>query len=272
MLREIKFLCLERSAEDFGDLMIDAGAMSVSIEDADLGSPDEKPLYGEPGTEPDTFAWTRSIVSVLADEKFDALQAAAIAAKALGIETPAMQSDTVVPDEDWVRITQAQFSPVKVSDRLWIVPSWHEPPSSDAINIRLDPGVAFGTGSHPTTHLCLQWLDTHVTGEDSVLDYGCGTGILAIAAAKLGAASVLGTDIDPQAVESAAYNARHNEVEARFVLPAELPAPGGRLVLSGVLARQAEEVIEVYRSTDPNVELSVWREEDGWVCIAGTRK
>lgn len=299
MLREIKFLCLERSAEDFGDLMIDAGAMSVSIEDADLGSPDEKPLYGEPGTEPDTFAWTRSIVSVLADEKFDALQAAAIAAKALGIETPAMQSDTVVPDEDWVRITQAQFSPVKVSDRLWIVPSWHEPPSSDAINIRLDPGVAFGTGSHPTTHLCLQWLDTHVTGEDSVLDYGCGTGILAIAAAKLGAASVLGTDIDPQAVESAAYNARHNEVEARFVLPAELPserfslvvanilsnplkvlapallgriAPGGRLVLSGVLARQAEEVIEVYRRTDPNVELSVWREEDGWVCIAGTRK
>lgn len=299
MLREIKFLCLERSAEDFGDLMIDAGAMSVSIEDADLGSPDEKPLYGEPGTEPDTFAWTRSIVSVLADEKFDALQAAAIAAKALGIETPTMQSDTVVPDEDWVRITQAQFSPVKVSDRLWIVPSWHEPPSSDAINIRLDPGVAFGTGSHPTTHLCLQWLDTHVTGEDSVLDYGCGTGILAIAAAKLGAASVLGTDIDPQAVESAAYNARHNEVEARFVLPAELPserfslvvanilsnplkvlapallgrvAPGGRLVLSGVLARQAEEVIEVYRSTDPNVELSVWREEDGWVCIAGTRK
>lgn len=295
MLREIKFLCLERSAEDFGDLMIDAGAMSVSIEDADLGSPDEKPLYGEP----DTFAWTRSIVSVLADEKFDALQAAAIAAKALGIETPAMQSDTVVPDEDWVRITQAQFSPVKVSDRLWIVPSWHEPPSSDAINIRLDPGVAFGTGSHPTTHLCLQWLDTHVTGEDSVLDYGCGTGILAIAAAKLGAASVLGTDIDPQAVESAAYNARHNEVEARFVLPAELPserfslvvanilsnplkvlapallgrvAPGGRLVLSGVLARQAEEVIEVYRRTDPNVELSVWREEDGWVCIAGTRK
>lgn len=299
MLREIKFLCLERSAEDFGDLMIDAGAMSVSIEDADLGSPDEKPLYGEPGTEPDTFAWTRSIVSVLADEKFDALQAAAIAAKALGIETPTMQSDTVVPDEDWVRITQAQFSPVKVSDRLWIVPSWHEPPSSDAINIRLDPGVAFGTGSHPTTHLCLQWLDTHVTGEDSVLDYGCGTGILAIAAAKLGAASVLGTDIDPQAVESAAYNARHNEVEARFVLPAELPserfslvvanilsnplkvlapallgrvAPGGRLVLSGVLARQAEEVIEVYRRTDPNVELSVWREEDGWVCIAGTRK
>lgn len=299
MLREIKFLCLERSAEDFGDLMIDAGAMSVSIEDADLGSPDEKPLYGEPGTEPDTFAWTRSIVSVLADEKFDALQAAAIAAKALGIETPAMQSDTVVPDEDWVRITQAQFSPVKVSDRLWIVPSWHEPPSSDAINIRLDPGVAFGTGSHPTTHLCLQWLDTHVTGEDSVLDYGCGTGILAIAAAKLGAASVLGTDIDPQAVESAAYNARHNEVEARFVLPAELPserfslvvanilsnplkvlapallgrvAPGGRLVLSGVLARQAEEVIEVYLRTDPNVELSVWREEDGWVCIAGTRK
>lgn len=298
MLREIKFLCLERSAEDFADMMMDAGAMSVSIEDADLGSPDERPLYGEPGTEPDTFAWNRSIVSVLADETFDATQAAAIAAKALGIETPVVKSDTTVPDEDWVRITQAQFSPVKVSDRLWIVPSWHEPPSSEAINIRLDPGVAFGTGSHPTTHLCLQWLDTHVTNTDTVLDYGCGTGILAIAAAKLGAANVTGTDIDPQAVESAAFNAEHNEVTAKFVLPGDLPAsryslvvanilsnplkvlapallgrvaPGGRLVLSGVLARQAEEVIEVYRKTDPNVELSVWREEDGWVCIAGQR-
>lgn len=299
MLREIKYLCLERSAEDFGDLMMDAGAMSVSIEDADLGSPDEKPLYGEPGTEPDTFAWNRSIVSVMADEKFDAIAAAGIAAKALGIDTPVMQSDTVVPDEDWVRITQAQFAPVKVSERLWIVPSWHEPPMSDAINIRLDPGVAFGTGSHPTTHLCLQWLDTHVTAQDTVLDYGCGTGILAIAAAKLGAASVTGTDIDPQAVESAAYNAEHNGVTAKFVLPADLKAgqytlvvanilsnplkvlapallgrvaPGGRLVLSGVLARQAEEVIEVYRRTDPAVELSVWREEDGWVCIAGKRR
>ena len=299
MLREIKYLCLERSAEDFGDLMMDAGAMSVSIEDADLGSPDEKPLYGEPGTEPDTFAWNRSIVSVMADEKFDAIAAAGIAAKTLGIDTPVMQSDTVVPDEDWVRITQAQFAPVKVSERLWIVPSWHEPPKSDAINIRLDPGVAFGTGSHPTTHLCLQWLDTHVTAQDTVLDYGCGTGILAIAAAKLGAASVTGTDIDPQAVESAAYNAEHNGVTAKFVLPADLKAgqytlvvanilsnplkvlapallgrvaPGGRLVLSGVLARQAEEVIEVYRRTDPAVELSVWREEDGWVCIAGKRR
>jgi len=299
MLREIKFLCLERSAEDFADMMMDTGAMSVSIEDADLGSPDEKPLYGEPGTEPDTFAWNRSIVSVLADDTFDASQAAAIAAEALGIETPVVKSDTTVPDEDWVRITQAQFSPVKVSDRLWIVPSWHEPPSSEAINIRLDPGVAFGTGSHPTTHLCLQWLDTHVTSADTVLDYGCGTGILAIAAAKLGAANVTGTDIDPQAVESAAFNAEHNEVTAKFVLPGDLPAdryslvvanilsnplkvlapallgrvaPGGRLVLSGVLARQAEEVIEVYRKTDPNVELSVWREEDGWVCIAGQRQ
>ena len=299
MLREIKFLCLERSAEDFADMMMDAGAMSVSIEDADLGGPDERPLYGEPGTEPDTFAWNRSIVSVLADETFDATQAAAIAAKALGIETPVVKSDTTVPDEDWVRITQAQFSPVKVSDRLWIVPSWHEPPSSEAINIRLDPGVAFGTGSHPTTHLCLQWLDTHVTNADTVLDYGCGTGILAIAAKRLGAKSVTGTDIDPQAVEAARENAVHNDAEADFRLPADMPegqydvvvanilsnplkllAPallgrvkkGGALVLSGVLARQAEEVIEVYRKTDPAVKLSVWKEEDGWVCIAGRRE
>ena len=213
---------------------------------------------------------------------------------------PKIVADKPVENADWVRITQAQFQPVKVSERMWIVPTWHEPPAGDkAINIRLDPGVAFGTGSHPTTHLCLQWLDSHVLAHQSVLDYGCGTGILAIAAKKLGADNVLGTDIDPQAVEAAIENARANEAAARFVLPDEMPegcfdivvanilsnplkllapallsrvAPEGYLVLSGVLARQAQEVIDVYREHDPQVKLSVWKEEDGWVCIAGQRQ
>ncbi len=299
MLREIRFLCDEKNAEAFGDLLLDAGAMSVTVEDADRDQPDEQPLYGEPGLEPETLAWRRSRMSVLVDDNFDAVTAAAIAAKALGIEVPQIEADSAVPDENWVKLTQAQFGPTKVSERLWIVPTWHEPPSPEAINIRLDPGVAFGTGSHPTTHLCLKWLDAHVKPGMRVLDYGCGTGILAIAARKLGAGEVEGTDIDPQAVESAAANAAANGVDARFVLPDALGektydvvvanilsnplkllapallsrvAPGGSLVLSGVLARQAEEVIEVYRKADAAVELSVWNTEEGWVCIAGARK
>ena len=299
MLREVHFLCDEKSAEDFGDLLLDAGAMSVTIEDADRDKPDEVPLYGEPGLEPQTLAWRRSRLSVLVAEDFDAVTSAAIAAKALGIEVPQIESDSAVPDENWVKVTQAQFKPTRVSDRLWIVPTWHEPPSPEAINIRLDPGVAFGTGSHPTTHLCLKWLDAHIKPGMHVLDYGCGTGILAIAAAKLGADPVDGTDIDPQAVEAAAANAKANDVKARFVLPGAVGeqtydvvvanilsnplkllapallarvAPGGSLVLSGVLARQAEEVIAVYRKADPSVEMIVWQAEEGWVCIAGQKK
>lgn len=299
MLREVHFLCDEKSAEDFGDLLLDAGAMSVTIEDADRDKPDEVPLYGEPGLEPQTLAWRRSRLSVLVAEDFDAVTSATIAAKALGIEVPQIESDSAVPDENWVKVTQAQFKPTRVSDRLWIVPTWHEPPSPEAINIRLDPGVAFGTGSHPTTHLCLKWLDAHIKPGMHVLDYGCGTGILAIAAAKLGADPVDGTDIDPQAVEAAAANAKANDVKARFVLPGAVGeqtydvvvanilsnplkllapallarvAPGGSLVLSGVLARQAEEVIAVYRKADPSVEMIVWQTEEGWVCIAGQKK
>ena len=151
MLREVRFLCDEKNAEDFGDMLMDAGAMSVTVEDADRDQPDEQPLYGEPGLEPTTLAWKRSRLSVLVAENFDVITAAAIAAKALGIETPQIESDSTVPDENWVKLTQAQFGPTRVSDRLWIVPTWHEPPAPEAINIRLDPGVAFGTGSQATT-------------------------------------------------------------------------------------------------------------------------
>lgn len=298
MLREITVLCDEKHAEEFGDLLMDAGVMCVTIEDADADSTDEQPLYGEPGLEPETLAWRRSRLRLLVDDTFDAVTNIALASKALSIETPAIESDSSVPNEDWVRLTQAQFGPTKVSDRMWIVPTWHEPPSADAINIRLDPGVAFGTGSHPTTHLCLQWLDQNCPVGASVLDYGCGTGILAIAAAKVGAGLVKGTDIDPQAVEAAQTNAMENHVQAEFVLPHGLKsetfdivvanilanplkflapallsrlAPNGKLVLSGVLKHQAEEVMDVYRKTDPQIRMSVWQEENGWVCITGQR-
>lgn len=299
-MREITLLVSDKYAETLGDALMDADVLSVVIEDADADTPDEQPLYGEPGMEPVQQAWKNSLLKVLINDDFDLSMTLTIACKALGIEEPKTVADVEVENADWVRITQAQFQPVKVSDRLWIVPTWHEPPAGDtAINIRLDPGVAFGTGSHPTTHLCLQWIDANVQNNQSVLDYGCGTGILAIAAKKVGAKEVLGTDIDPQAVEAAQINSEANDAPARFVLPEGMPegqfdvvvanilsnplkflAPallarvkeGGSLVLSGILARQAEEVIEVYRDHDPRVKLSVWKEQEGWVCIAGRRE
>ena len=299
-MREITLLVNDRAAEVLGDALMDAGALSVSIEDADADTPDEQPRYCEPGLEPTKLAWKNSYLKVLVNDDFDFDLDMAIAVKGLGIEEPKLVSDEQVEDADWVRITQAQFQPVRVSDRLWIVPTWHEPPAGDtAINIRLDPGVAFGTGSHPTTHLCLQWLDANVKAGESVLDYGCGTGILAIAAKKVGAGEVLGTDIDPQAVEAAVDNAKANDAPATFVLPKDMPEgtfdivvanilsnplkllapallarvkPQGHLVLSGVLARQAQEVMDVYKEHDPSVKLSVWKESEGWVCIAGQKQ
>lgn len=296
-MREIKLLADERCAEALADQLMDAGALSATIEDADADRPDEQPLYGEPGLEPAACAWPRSIVSLLVEQDFDLVAELERLCKELGCDMPEVLSSAPVEDQDWVRLTQAQFPPTQISDRLWIVPTWHEP-KEGALNLRLDPGVAFGTGSHPTTHLCLQWLDANVGADDRVLDYGCGTGILAIAAKLVGAREAVGTDIDPQAVEAAVDNARMNDVEAEFVLPEGMKdgtfeivvanilanplkllapallgrvAPGGRLVLSGVLAKQADEVIEAYRAVDPAVKLAVWRQEGDWVCIAGTR-
>ncbi len=205
-----------------------------------------------------------------------------------------------VRDTDWVRETQSQFAPTRISERLWIVPSWHQPPDEQALVVRLDPGVAFGTGTHPTTQLCLAWLDATLSPGASVLDYGCGSGILAIAAAKLGAGVVMGVDIDPHALVAARANSRANGVDASYtdshglsqstitfdvVLanilsnPLKLLAPAlaarvaprGSLVLSGVLERQADEVIAVYRDADATLPLEVWRADDGWVCLVGTR-
>jgi ribosomal protein L11 methyltransferase len=198
-------------------------------------------------------------------------------------------------EQDWVRLTQSQFEPIRVSGRLWIVPSWHTAPDPEAIVLVLDPGLAFGTGSHPTTRLCLEWLERAVTPGCSMLDYGCGSGILGIAAARLGAAEVLGVDIDPQAVAAARDNARRNGVSARFddaalrirgqfdlvaanilsnPLKALAPAvcahvrPGGRLALSGILAAQAEELIAAYA---PWIALGVADTREGWVCLSGEK-
>jgi ribosomal protein L11 methyltransferase len=200
-----------------------------------------------------------------------------------------------VADRDWVRASQAQFAPLRIEDDLWIVPTWCAPPNPGAVNVLLDPGVAFGTGSHPTTRLCLAWLRERVKPGRSVLDYGCGSGILAIVAARLGAAHVIGVDVDPEALRAGAGNAAQNAVDVTFVHADRLPegrfdivvanilanplrllapalaartAQGGAIALSGVLATQAADVCAAYALW---FDLAVWRDEDGWVLLAGRR-
>lgn len=279
-------------AEALADALLEAGALAASIEDADAGTADETPQFGEPGSVT-TPGWERSRVIALlaADADVEALIAACAPLAGLP-DIPAYTQD-VVAEQNWVQLTQSQFDPIRVSGRLWIVPSWHQAPDPQAINLILDPGMAFGTGSHPTTRLCLEWLERTVTPGVSILDYGCGSGILAIAAAKLGAGEVLGVDIDVQAVSAATSNAERNEVNARFddsaknikgqfdivvanilsnPLKALAPAicshvrTGGRLALSGILVEQAEDLIACYA---PYATLSIADTRDGWVCLAG---
>lgn len=279
-------------AEAWADALMAAGALSVSIEDRDLGTAAEEPQFGEPGMA-DPRAWKRNWVVALLAEDCDS---AALLAQA-GIPDDAERQIETVEEQDWVRLTQAQFDPIPISDKLWIVPSWHEAPDAGAISIVLDPGLAFGTGSHPTTRLCLRWLEANLQGGESLLDYGCGSGILAIAAVKLGAGAVVGVDIDLQAVESARDNAGRNQVEANFCLPGGLAAAetydvlvaniltnplkalapllagklaaNGRIALSGILESQAEEVMAIYAAY---FEMRLWAVDEGWVCLEGIRR
>lgn len=288
---------LERDrAEALSDALIELGALSVSVEDADADTPDEQPLFGEPGLTPERTAWQHSRVIALIGDDQDPAVLLAAAANELGLaETPKF-SLREVEEQDWVRLTQSQFDPIPIGERIWVVPSWHDAPDPDALVLELDPGLAFGTGSHPTTRLCMEWLEQHVQPGHSLLDYGCGSGILAILAKKCGANPVIGIDIDPQAVESARHNSERNRTEVTYGLPDDLQAgefdivvanilsnplklmasmlssrvkPGGRIALSGILARQAEEVAQVYARW---IDISVWREHEGWVCLAGTRR
>ncbi|TKC90955.1 50S ribosomal protein L11 methyltransferase [Trinickia terrae] len=283
-------------AEALSDALIELGALSVSVEDADADTPDEQPLFGEPGLTPERTAWQRSrVVALLTPEQEPGVLAAA-AANEIGLAATPQFSVREVEEQDWVRLTQSQFEPIPIGKRIWVVPSWHDAPDPDALVLELDPGLAFGTGSHPTTRLCMEWLEASVQAGQSVLDYGCGSGILAILAKKCGADPVYGIDIDSQAVESARHNSERNRAEVIYGLPDQCPAgpfdivvanilsnplklmasmlsskvkPGGRIALSGILARQAEEVARVYETW---IDIGVWREHEGWVCLAGTRR
>ena len=304
-MRELVLKCSEAEAEFLSDVLLEAGVLAVSVEDADSDTQEEMPLYGEPGLEPEVQAWRNNRVVALLPDGLDPEQVLEQAAEQTGRRFGEHEWHLRdVPDEDWVRLTQSQFGPIQVGDRVWIIPSWHaadpELPAANAadgniIRIELDPGLAFGTGSHPTTHLCLEWLAECMPAEASVLDYGCGSGILAIAAAMLGADHVDAVDIDEQAVQATRDNALNNQVRVHASLPddfgpgqygvvvanilsnplkvlapmlANRVASGGSLVLSGVLERQAQEVAAAYQ---PWLEMTVWQARDGWVCLHGRR-
>jgi ribosomal protein L11 methyltransferase len=284
-------------AESFGDELMHRGALSVSVEDADEGTADERAIFGEPGAT--TGLWDRCELTALFDGSVSAnecLDAMWEVATLHEIESLNYATHTI-DDQDWVRETQAQFQPITISNRITIVPTWHDVPATQANDIRisLDPGAAFGTGSHPTTRLCMQWLEATVTSGASVLDYGTGSGILAIASKLLGSGETMGVDIDAAAIEAARYNATQNKVDIAFAttdntlnfvaditvanilanplkvlapLLASHTKPNGKLVLAGILDEQAEDIIAIYA---PWFRLAVWKRDEGWSAIAGTQ-
>lgn len=280
--------------EALADALMAAGAMAVDVSDAAAGTLREKPAFGEPGSAVER-PWERGLIKALFPATADLPAAMIRVFEVTGIAHEAYRVERV-DDKDWVRVTQDQFVPQRISARLWVVPSWHAVPEPDAVNIILDPGLAFGTGAHPTTRLCLRWLDKHLQGGESVIDFGCGSGILAIAALKLGAATASGVDVDEQALLAARFNAVQNRVDVQFhgaadklggparivianiltnplrvlaPLLAGLTEPGGRVVLSGVLADQADEVKTAYLTW---FEMDTLEHDDGWALLSGIRK
>ncbi len=296
---ELLLLCPQDEAESVSDALMDElGALSVSVEDADANTEAERALFGEPGMPVVRSGWDRSIVKALFDAADGAQEAVDLLLAQDWASAVQLQSITPLVDQDWVRLTQSQFTPVPVTPNFWVVPSWHETPAQATRVIRLDPGMAFGTGTHPTTRMCLRWIAQHETEHAArwsrVLDYGCGSGILAIGAALHRARGIEAVDIDPDAVKATMDNARHNGVTVRAGLPdiahgvyalvlanilatpLKLMAPllcahvqaGGDLVLAGILERQADELVEAYA---PWLKLVTSDVEDGWILMTAHR-
>lgn len=287
---ELRLVCPQDLVETFSDALDALEALSVSVEDADAHTEQEQALFGEPGMPAPKDGWNRSLVVALFHEHEAAQEAASLLQAQDFFVGCRLVGVVDVPDQDWVRLTQSQFAPVEITPSFWIVPTWHEPPAQAQQVIRLDPGLAFGTGTHPTTRMCLRWIAAHTPPNGRVLDYGCGSGILAIGAAKHGASEVVGVDIDTAAVDSTRLNAQANNVEViaggvdtvqgtfNVVLanilatPLKVLAPllcshvqaGGSLVLAGILERQTQELIDAYA---PYCRLAVADTVDGWVLM-----
>ena len=298
-MHELLLRLPESLVEAVSEALVDElDALSVSVADADAGTADEQALFGEPGMPAPTGGWQRSDLTALFADETAATEAATLLRAqdwAAELQVLALRE---VADQDWVRLTQSQFAPVEVTPSFWIVPSWHQAPPAARTVIRLDPGLAFGTGTHPTTRMCLRWTARQApalaAGWQRVLDYGCGSGILAIGAALHGAAGIDAVDIDEAAVLATRSNAQANGVSlmaglpdaARGAYPLVLAnilatplkllapllaghvAPGGHLVLAGILDRQADELTAAYA---PWLALAVADSEDGWILMTARR-
>ena len=292
-LFELILLAPVQEVETLSEALDALDALSVSVEDADAETPVEQALFGEPGMPPPKAGWERSrMVSLFSTEVLARDAALVLTAQDFfaGCQVVAIQA---VPEQDWVRLTQSQFKPVEITPEFWIVPTWHEPPAQAKQLIRLDPGLAFGTGTHPTTRMCLRWIARQSAANaplGRVLDYGCGSGILAIGAAKFGAVNIDAVDIDDAAVQATRANADANHVQLKAGLPhnalgayqtvlanilaspLKVLAPllcahvqlGGNLVLAGILERQADELKAAYL---PYAQLQVSDQEDGWILM-----
>ena len=296
---ELQLRVPERLVETVSDALIDElGALSVSVEDADADTAAERALYGEPGLPAPGPGWQRSLVKALFEDARQATEAATLLLAQPEAEGVTLLAVAELPEQDWVRLTQSQFEPVAITPDFWVVPSWHEPPAAARRVIRLDPGLAFGTGTHPTTRMCLRWIADRATKAhppwSRVLDYGCGSGILAIGAGLFGASAIDAVDIDPAAVESARANALANGVSINATLPGAAQGvyvlvlanilatplkllapllcahlqPGGNLVLAGILERQADELKDAYA---PWCALEVAASDEGWILMTARR-
>jgi ribosomal protein L11 methyltransferase len=290
---ELSLLCPEDRVDVLSDALDALDALSVSVEDADAQTPAEQALFGEPGMPPPKDGWQRSRMVALFAQEAQAQEALHLLSAQDFFEGCRILGVQAVADQDWVRLTQSQFSPVEITPDFWIVPTWHEPPAQARQIIRLDPGLAFGTGTHPTTRMCLRWIAQHGVQGQRVLDYGCGSGILAIGAAKYGASDIDAVDIDEAAVMSTVLNAEANGVNLVAGLPEKAQglyqtvlanilatplkvlapllcsyvAPAGALVLAGILERQADELKAAYA---PWIQLEVADSEDGWILMTAT--
>ena len=293
-LFELSLVCREADVETVSDALMELDALAVSVEDADADTEAERALFGEPGMPAPKPGWERSVVKALFPSEPECTEAATLILAQDWATDVHVQAIQAVPEQDWVRLTQSQFAPVEITPEFWIVPSWHQAPPQAQRVMRLDPGLAFGTGTHPTTRMCLRWIATHAQPWHRVLDYGCGSGILAIGAALHGAHDIDAVDIDPAAVTASLANAEANHVQLHVALPdaaqgqyplvlanilatpLKLLAPllcahvaaGGHLILAGILSRQADELKAAYA---PWLSLTVSDEEDGWILMTAQR-
>ncbi len=292
LMVELRLQCPQDQVEQISDALMALDALSVSVEDADAHTEQEQALFGEPGMPPPAAGWLRSQVVALFDTEAAALDAGQLLALQDFFADSSLLGIHTVEEQDWVRLTQSQFEPVPITNEFWVVPSWHQPPAQAKWVLRLDPGLAFGTGTHPTTRMCLRWIATHPPLGERVLDYGCGSGILAIGAAMMGAAHVDAVDIDADAVKATLANATDNRVSVNTGLPDMaqglyalvianiLAAPlkvlapllcahvqqGGQLLLAGILERQVDEIQAAYQT---HMTLQVADRQDGWVLMHG---